>query len=77
MKQVTKNAASIYGIFIFLFISAISACDRTSSPEGRISIQLENLHKEMLDSLKQQNRAMLDSLGKIREELRAIKQQQQ
>ena len=41
-----------------------------------MSIQLENLHKEMIDSLKQQNRAILDSLSKIREDLREIKQKQ-
>jgi hypothetical protein len=54
-------------------VFAISACDRSSSPEGRMSIKIENLQKEMIDSLKHQNRAILDSLGKIREELNELK----
>ena len=53
----------------------LTACGRESSPEGRMSMKLEDLHREMVDSLKQQNRAILDSLSKIREELNEIKQQ--
>ena len=59
---------------IFIFILVLNACDRNSSPEGRLEIKLENLHKEMIDSLKKQNTAMLDSLSKIREDLRKIHQ---
>lgn len=59
---------------IFALLLALNACNRNSSPEGRLEIKLENLHKEMLDSLKKQNTAMLDSLSKIREELRKIQQ---
>jgi hypothetical protein len=40
-----------------------------------MSIKLENLQKEMIDSLKQQNRAILDSLGRIREDLQELRQQ--
>jgi hypothetical protein len=61
-------------ISILLCILAISACDRTSSPEGRMSLKIETFQKEMIDSLRQQNRAILDSLSKIREELNEIKQ---
>ena len=59
---------------IFILILVLNACDRNSSPEGRLEIKLENLHKEMIDSLKKQNTAMLDSLSKIREDLRKIQQ---
>ena len=65
---------SAYGIFVFVFILVISACDQSSSPEGRMNMRMDNLQKEMIDSLKQQNRAILDSLGKIREDLRELKQ---
>ena len=51
----------------------ISSCGRDSSPEGRMSLKLESLQKEMIDSLRMQNKAMLDSLGKIREEIEALK----
>jgi hypothetical protein len=64
-------------ISTFLLLSLLifdSSCDRDSSPEGRMSIKLESLQKEMIDSLRQQNKAMLDSLGKIREEIEALKQ---
>ncbi len=39
-----------------------------------MTIKLERIQKEMIDSLRQQNSAILDSLGKIREELNEIKQ---
>jgi hypothetical protein len=60
-------------ILVFFCILTITACDRSSSPEGRMSMKVENLQQEMIDSLKQQNRAILDSLGKIREDLKEIK----
>ena len=59
---------------IIILINLFTSCDRSSSPEGRMSIRLENLQKEMIDSLKIQNKAILDSLGKIREDLRKIQQ---
>ena len=52
----------------------MSSCDRSSSPEGRMSIKIESLQKQMIDSLAQQNRAILDSLSKIRTELNELKQ---
>ena len=58
----------------FIFLTAVNACDRTSSPEGRMSIKIENLQREMIDSLKMQNQAILDSLGKIREEINLLKE---
>jgi hypothetical protein len=71
-KHINLRAKNIF--CICLAIVLISSCGRDSSPEGRMSIKLEELHKEMIDSLKQQNRAILDSIGKIREELNALKQ---
>jgi hypothetical protein len=38
-----------------------------------MSIQLD-LHKEMMDSLRQQNREILDSLGKIRTDINQLQQ---
>jgi hypothetical protein len=58
---------------IIFFAFLVVACDRSSSPEGRMSIKIENLQKELVDSLQHQNRAILDSLGKIREELNELK----
>lgn len=63
------------GFLGFILLMIFTACDRSSSPEGRMSIKIENLQKEMIDSLKMQNRAILDSLGKIRQDLRNLQQQ--
>lgn len=72
-----KNIISwLQSMAIILFIPlALLACDRSSSPEGRMTMKLEDLQKQMLDSLKHQNNIMLDSLSAIRQELKEIKQQ--
>lgn len=59
------------GVLPFLLLLLI-ACGGNSSPEGRMRLKLEDLHKEMIDSLKKQNTAILDSLSKIREDLRKL-----
>jgi hypothetical protein len=71
-RKLTVIGIITIGLSGFLFLAS---CDRTSSPEGRMSIKLENLQKEMIDSLQKQNNAILDSIGKIREELNEIRQQ--
>jgi hypothetical protein len=75
MKHVHGRNLVRNGLIISLCIFAITACDRSSSPEGRMSLQIESFQKEMIGSLQQQNKAILDSLGKIREELNEIKRQ--
>jgi hypothetical protein len=60
-----------YAIFI-LFV--VSGCGRGSSPEGRMSIKVEALQKELIDSLRQQNKAILDSLSAIRADVNELKQ---
>jgi hypothetical protein len=52
----------------FLFFS----CGSNSSPEGRITNKLEEIRLEF-DSLKKQNNLILDSLGKISEEVRNLR----
>jgi hypothetical protein len=68
MKKYFNRICLILSLTILL-----SSCGRDSSPEGRMSIKLESLQKEMIDSLRMQNKAMLDSLSKIREEIEALK----
>lgn len=59
--------------FLTIFLAAILiSCDNSSSPEGRMTMKIENLQEEMIDSLMKQNRAILDSLGKIREDLKEL-----
>lgn len=60
---------------IFIVIGLLSSCGRDSSPEGRMTLKLEEIQKGMVDSMMQQNRAILDSLGKIRQELHELKQE--
>ena len=74
MRYLNRSNSIRSVMLVFISILLFSACDRSSSPEGRMSIKLENVQKEMIDSLKQQNRAILDSLGKILEELNELKQ---
>lgn len=61
-------------MLLFISILVLNACDRNSSPEGRMSIKVENLQQEMIDSLTQQNRAILDSLSNIRKDLKELQQ---
>jgi uncharacterized membrane protein (DUF106 family) len=63
-----------HATLVFISVMILSSCGGDSSPEGRMSIKLENLQKEMLESQKQQNAAILDSLSKIREEIQKLKQ---
>lgn len=70
LKTGVIKSALLAAIILVFF----SGCDRSSSPEGRMSIKIEDLQKQMIDSLKMQNRAILDSLSKIREDLRNLQQ---
>ncbi len=45
-------------VFSFLLLLLI-ACGENYSPEGRMRIKLEDLRREMIDSLKKQNAAIL------------------
>ena len=74
MKYLFNRRFLGFGIMLFISLLAITACDRTSSPEGRMSIKIEELQKAMIDSLKQQNKSILDSLGEIRKEIDELKQ---
>lgn len=57
-------------LYLALLFS-LSACGSNSSPEGRMTNKIEEIRKEF-DSLKKQNAAILDSLGKLSEHLRRI-----
>ena len=50
----------------------LCSCGRESSPDGRMQIRTEHLQTG-LDSLKLQNKAILDSLTSIRQELEDLK----
>jgi hypothetical protein len=74
MKHLKKIVLVRNGLIIWIVVIVLNACGRNSSPEGRMSIKIEDLHKEMIDSMRQQNRAMRDSLSKIREDLQELQQ---
>jgi hypothetical protein len=75
MKSINKVFLPRNGMVLALAMIALTACDRTSSPEGRMTIKIENLQKEMRDNMAHQNGAILDSLRQIRQELNALRQQ--
>lgn len=54
---------------IIIAAFALCSCGRESSPEGRMQIRAEHLQAS-LDGLKIQNKAILDSIVSIRQELR-------
>jgi hypothetical protein len=67
------KSITFYGIIIIGMLATTMSCGRDSSPEGRMSVKVESLQKEMMDKMEKQNKAILDSLGKIRQELNALK----
>lgn len=69
-----KYGKSFFKCLPFLFIIALASCDKSSSPEGRMGMKLEDLQQQMLDSMQQHNRALLDSISQIRRELTALKE---
>ena len=58
--------------FTIIFILALTACDRTSSPEGRSQLRDEKLLTG-INNLKNQNKAIIDSIKLIRQELNVLK----
>lgn len=55
----------------FIILLSITACKRESSPDGRSQIRDEQLQKE-IDSLKDQNTAILDSIRVINRKLKDL-----
>ena len=59
-------------IAIIIFCVALASCGSNSSPEGRMTNKMEEIRKE-IDTLKQQNDALLDSVNKAGRELDSIR----
>ena len=59
-------------LLVSVFLILLAACGKSSSPEGRLTLKLEAIQLQ-LDSLKKENAVILDSLGKLSEEIRTIK----
>jgi len=53
-------------------VMLLTACGPESSPEGRMTMKIEALQKEMIDSLQQQNKAILDSLAALRRDVQEL-----
>ncbi|WP_128548617.1 hypothetical protein [Larkinella soli] len=48
------------------------ACDKPSSPEGRMSIRIDQVI-ERLDRIERRNQALVDSISRINATLRSLK----
>jgi hypothetical protein len=59
-------------IIIIIFCLSLTGCGPDSSPEGRITNKMEEIRKE-IDTLKQQNDALLDRVNKAGRELDSIR----
>lgn len=64
----------ITAVLLIAVLNFFTACGENSSPEARMNNKLDELQEEMMARMAQQNRAILDSLGKIRQELEALKE---
>jgi hypothetical protein len=58
-------------LIAFVLVLSLTAGGPGSSPEGRMTLKMEDIRKEF-DTLKQQNEKLLDSLGKINERLQKL-----
>lgn len=58
-------------LLVLVLAISLTACDPESSPEGRMTIKMEDIRKEF-DTLKQQNERILDSLGRVNERLQKL-----
>jgi hypothetical protein len=75
MKQLMLSHPAGKFLLLMLVITLLTACGRESSPEGRMQIKMESLQKELIDSLRSQNNALLDSIGSLRKDVQALQQQ--
>lgn len=57
-------------ILLILLLATIASCGPESSPEGRLTTRLDAMQKD-IDSLKAQNRIVLDSLRSYKEAMQA------
>ncbi len=71
-----KNRGKQLSVISILFFSLLvfTGCGRDSSPEGRMSMKVEELQKQLIDSLRQQNEAIRDSLSAIRADITELQQ---
>lgn len=60
-------------LIALVFLLALASCGQNSSPEGRLSIKIDAMHRE-IDSLKKQNTVILDSLNTINQRLQKLQQ---
>jgi len=59
-------------LLTIILLLSLAACNRESSPDGRSQIRDEKLQTE-IDSIKDQERAILDSIRIINKEIRELK----
>jgi hypothetical protein len=69
-----KNLKAASLAMVAMALMLLTSCGRDSSPEGRMTMKIESLQKEMIDSLQQQNKAILDSLAALRKDVQALQQ---
>ena len=72
-----RNLKAACLAMMIVAVVMLSSCGRESSPEGRMTMKIESLQKEMIDSLQQQNKAILDSLAALRKDVQALQQARQ
>jgi len=59
----------------FMLSLLLISCGRESSPEGRFQIKFEEMQRKV-DILENQNNAILDSIGRMNQELKALRKKE-
>ena len=59
---------------ILVILFSLAACGKDSSPEGRMGMKIDHLNLQ-IDSLKQQNALIMDSLSSISKKLQGLKEE--
>ncbi len=62
-----------FKVLAMLVIVICSSCGQESSPEGRMTLKIEDLQQQLLDSLQQHHQALRDSMGQLRREISELK----
>lgn len=73
----TNTIKLIMKLFIsLLLLSAFASCTRGSSPDGRSQIRDEKIQLQ-LDSIKHQNKQILDSIEILNQKIRKLQEENQ
>lgn len=75
MMKSTKNKLLLMKSLVLIALLGLTACNRSSSPDGRSQIRDEKIQQE-IELLKSQQSVILDSIQSLNQQLQQLKQDQ-